>query len=359
MNNMFFFGQVGLGNEISSSILNRSLDFFQATGEAWDRNWDLIVNSTQPMWVAAISIGEFFFGLSLFFYLFIRISRVGFVASTKEIYDQAPLPLTVSFLFAGNGQLLSLLILGLRAIFQSFMVLILQIQVAGISINNVLQDIQNTAITNNRAREIFSDCLTQTGLQLEECVNDPAKLEQAQDLVSRSDGLLNGNVLEGILELVGHAATFVPDQYFNAISNIFGTIWLSVLQLILLVLQYCFIQAMEAVTLLTAISGPIFLGFSLFTVEAPIIILWIASLMGLYFGQLGYIALISLYALVVSQLNNAGVPIGTMISDLVFLTFISVFAPIIAVLISIGGGIKLYEQISNKVTTLVTLLVAT
>jgi len=191
---------------------------------------------------------------------------------------------------------------------------------------------------------------------LEECVNDPAKIEQARDILNRTEGLLNGNVLEGILGLVGDAITFIPDQFFSAITNVFGTIWVAILQVILLVLQYSFIQSIEASLLLTAISGPIFLGFTLFTVDAPIMIFWISSMMGLYFGQLGYISLISLYAVVVSQLDNAGVPIGTVLSDLIFLTYIALFAPTIAILISIGGGLKLYGQISNNVNFALTRL---
>ncbi|BAZ47129.1 hypothetical protein NIES4102_41750 (plasmid) [Chondrocystis sp. NIES-4102] len=361
MNNLLV-AQIATGNELSLNILERSLEFYQQTGESWDRMWDLVVNPTQPLWVAAIGIGKFIFGFSLFFYTYIVIAKMGTVSSTRELLDQMPLPLFVSFMFAGTGQLLATLVIGLKEIFQYFIVLTLQIQIAGISVNQALQDIQSTAIANNRARIIFSDCLSQTGLQLNDCINDPIKIQQAQDLLNGSGRILGGNVLEAILSAVtadGNTVTDAATSFAaSALSTVFGSIWLSIVQVILLTIQHVFINSIEATSLLTAIAAPVFLGFSLFTTNAPIFYLWISSFIGLYFVQLSYVFLIGFYSVVVSQLDQAGVEVGTIILDLAFLFFVSIFSPIIAIYISLGGGVKLYDQIASNVEKAITLIVS-
>ena len=363
MSNLTLLAQVATGNELSLNILERSLNFYQETGASWDRIWDLVVNPTQPLWVAAIAIGKFIFGFSLGFYTYIVIARMGTVTSTRQVLDQIPLPLFVAFMFAGTGQLLAALVMGLRAIFQYFIVLALQIQIAGISVNQALQDIQSTAIANNRARIIFSDCLSQTGLQLNDCVNDPVKIQQAQDLLNQSGNIFNGNVLQTILNAVTAAGTTVIDGatafIASSLSTVFGSIWLSIIQVILLVIQHVFINIIEATALLTAASAPIFLGFSLFTANAPIFSLWAINFIGLYFVQLSYVFLIGFYGVVVSQLDQAGVQVGTVILDIAFLFYVSVFSPIVAIGISIGGGIKLYEQVASNVEKIISFVIST
>jgi hypothetical protein len=363
MSSVNLLAQVATGNELSLNILENSLNFYQVTGESWDRMWDLIVNPTQPLWLAAIDIAKFIFGFSLLFYAFFVYSRLDSFVSSRQIVDQMPLPLFLVFLLAGNGQLLSAVVLGLREIFQYFMVMALQIQIAGISVNEAIQRIQSNGIANNRVRTIFADCLSQTGLQLTECVNDPTKIQQAQDLLNGSGDLFGGNALEAILSAVTSGGQSVASGATAFVGSAIATVLASpiifFIQIILLVIQHVFINLIEAVALLTGISAPVFLAFSLFTTNAPIFALWLTSFIGLYFAQLGYVFLIGLYASVISVMDQAGVPVGTIVLDIAFLFYISVFSPLVAVGISLGGGIKLYEQIASNVEKLVTLIITT
>lgn len=363
MSNLNLLAQVATGNELSLNILESSLNFYQETGAAWDRVWDLVVNPTQPLWVAAIAIAKFIFGFSLLFYTYFVLSKLGKIASPEQIVEQMPLPLAVAFLFSGNGTLLSSLVLGIREIFQYFIVLALQIQIAGITVNQALQDIQSTAIANNRARVIFADCLSQTGLQLNECVNDPVKIQQAQELLNGSGELFSGNALEAILNAVSAAASTVidgPTAFIgSAVSTILATPMIVFIQIILLVIQHAFINLVEATALLTGISAPIFLGFSLFTANAPIFALWLTSFMGLYFVQLSYVFLIGFYGVVISQLDQSGIAVGTIVLDIAFLFYVAIFSPVVAIGISLGGGIKLYEQITSNIEKAITLILAT
>lgn len=349
----YLFAQVATGNELSLETLQSSLELFKFTGQEWDRIWDLTVNPTQPLWVASVNIARLILGFSLLFYAYLILSHIDRLASPKMILDRMPLPLLVAFLFAGNGTLLSALVLGIRAIFQGFGVLILQIQIAGVSVNQALTRIQSTGIANNRARVIFADCLSQTGIELTDCLQDPVKIQQAEQLLANQpQELLSGNVLETILDIV----TAVPDAIINGatsfigstVATIFGTPAFALIGLILLGLQYAFINIVESTLVLSAISAPVFLAFSLFTLNAPLFYLWLTSFIGLYFTQLGYIALVGVYALLLSQLDRAGVPLGSIVTDFVFLLFLAIFAPVVASGIALGGGVKLYEQLSSN-----------
>ncbi len=358
----FSFAQVASGNALSLNILESSLNFYRETGAAWDRMWELIINPTQPLWVAAVGIAKLIFGFSLLIYCYLVYSRLDSIVSSRQIVDQMPLPLILVFLIAGNGGFLANLILGIRGIFQYFIVLTLQTQIAGLSVNDTIQRIQSTGIANNRVRVIFSDCLSQTGLQLTECVNDPVKIAQAQELLNGSGNLLGGNALEVILNaitsggqtVIAGATAFIG----SAISTVVATPFIAIIQIILLVIQHVFINLVEATALLTGISAPIFLSISLLSANAPILVLWITSFIGLYFVQLSYLFLIGLYAVVISQLDQAGVAVGTIVLDIAFLFYISIFSPVVAILISLGGGIKLYEQLMSNTMRLTTLVLS-
>ena len=97
MNNLSSLAQVSTGNGLALNILESSLEFYQKTGLAWDRMWDLVVNPTQPLWIAALAIAKFIFGFSLLFYTYITVAKIGIVTSTKQLLDQMPLPLTVRY----------------------------------------------------------------------------------------------------------------------------------------------------------------------------------------------------------------------------------------------------------------------
>lgn len=361
MSNLSLFAQVATGNELSLNILETSLNFYLETGAAWDRVWDLVVDSAQPLWVASVAIARFIFGFSLLFYSYFVLDKLGNITTSSPIIKQMPLPLTVALLLSGDGLLLSFLVRGIREIFQYFIVLALQIQIAGISVNGALQRIQSNAIANNRVRVIFADCLSQTGLQLNDCVNDPVKIQQAQELLNGSSGLFNGNALEAILGAVSAGGTTVIDGATSfvgsAISTVLATPMLVFIQIMMLVIQHAFINLVEATALLTGISAPIFLGFSLYTANAPIFALWLTSFIGLYFIQLSYVFLIGFYGVIVSQLDQSGVAVGTIVLDIAFLFYVAIFSPIVAVGISLGGGIKLFEQVASNIEKAVNIIV--
>ena len=288
-----------------------------------------------------------------FFFSFVLYRNLDNIPSARQIVDDLPLPLLLGFLLSGNGQLLAILVLGLRDLFLSLLVTALRIQIAGISVNEAIQKIQNTAIANNRARIIFVDCLDKTGTQLTECVSDPVKIAQAQEMLGSLGNIFDGNALEAILNAVSPASISAGATAFvaSAIATVIATPIIAIIQVVVLVIQWAFINLVEAALLLTAISAPIFLAFSLFTKSAPLFVLWLTNYLSLFFVQLGYVAIVGFIASVISLAEQAGQAIGSIITDLAFLFFVAIFAPGLAIAIATGGGILLYLQIQTNLNT--------
>ena len=342
--------QVATGNELARGVVEASLVLIESTGESWQRIWDLIINPTQPMWVASMSIAQFIVAISLLTFAVGTLRNLDALASARQVIDEMPLPIILGFFLAGNGTLLSNLVLGLREIFLFFLVTVLRIQIAGISVNEALQKIQNTAIVNNRARVIFADCLDKTGTQLNDCVTDPVKIQQAQDILNGIGSVFNGNAIEAFLSAISPSNISAGATSFiaSAVTTVIATPMIAIIQFVLLILQLAFINIVEAALVLTAISAPVFLGFSLFSRAAPLFIYWLITYSGLFFIQLGYVALVGFNASVVSLMELAGQPVGTIMTDVALLTFMAIFAPALAVAIASGGGVLLYLKIQDS-----------
>lgn len=349
---IYLFSQVGFGSERAASTVQNSLTLFNGTGDAWDRLWLLVVEPTQPVWLAAISIAQIIFGFSLFYYLYISIKNIPGDLSPRHFLAIMPLPLVVGLFLAGDGVLLAGLVRILRLIFQFFIEQALRFQIAGISISEAIRTLDNTAIANDQARAIFAECNKMGGTELMNCIQDPAKLDQTRTLLDLPPppGILGGSVPEGIVNAAGNAIGLIanPPTAFvaNAVSSVLTGGWLAIVQIILHAVQFVFINIVEAAALLTALSAPIFVSFSLFTIQAPLFALWLVNFIGLYFLQLAYISLVGFYALIACQLDQAGIPVGTTMLDLAFLFFIAIFSPSLSVAIALGGGRALYAQLS-------------
>ncbi len=345
MNNLsLFFAQIGTGNEMARGVVESSLSLFQQTGEAWQRIFDLIIDPAHPLWSASVDVAQLIMGISLFYFAFTVYLRLDSIPNPRALLDAIPLPLFLSLLITNNGQFLAGLVLTIRDIFLYFLVRTLQIQVAGIAVNDAIARIQNTAIANNRARIIFADCLDKTGTALTDCVNDPVKIDSARSLLGSFNGIFSGNALSAILDVLSTPTSFVA----SALQTVIASPIIAIIQIILLTLQWAFINIVEAALLLTAISAPIFLAFSLFSESAPLFILWLTNYLGLFFIQLGYVALVGFNAAIISAAELAGQPIGSIVTDLALLAFQAVFAPGLAVVLASGGGILLFLQMQGK-----------
>ena len=341
--------QNAIGNEYAQSILQRSADLTRNTAESWELLWEKSVDSTQPLWQALVNIGVFI-TLGGIVYLAIKEgNRLIDSPSWRRIVTLFQFPLGVLVLFAGHGFFLAGCVRYIRAVAYNLLLQVLDFTFAGISISEALQKIQNTSVANARAREIFADCIDQTGLALEECLRDPVKVQQATDLLQTLSGTdgnsapLNGNLLT-------QTGNFL-------VGNLTGAVVLPFLNLIYLLLaslQWAFINGIEVALLLSALFAPIALGFSMLPSTGSTIFAWFSGYIALFLAQLGYVIIVGFTANILALTEQAGQPIGSTITDVAFLIFLSIVAPILALGIAGGGGIALFNSISRSATTTAT-----
>ena len=331
--------QINYGNERAGQIINDSLRLHQNTSESWQRLWDISVNPGEPLWQALCQLGGFIAAVSLI-YLMVKESSDRSLDLTKVI-EMAKFPLGIGVLLIGNGYYLAGLILYMRSVSLFWLTRILNMTFAGVSIHEAIGKIQNTSVANARAREIFSECIDKTGTALAECVQDPIKLQQAEALLqnlSGSNAPLNGTILEQVVD--------------RAVSSLVGAInipFVNAMTFLLNILQWGFVNLIEASLLLTAIFCPVALGLSILPATGPTIFKWLSGYISLLLMPLGYVIIVGFTANVLVLTEKAGQPLGSSFIDVAFLLFISFFAPLIAVRISKGIGDGVYEGISRGV----------
>ncbi|MBW4532339.1 MAG: hypothetical protein KME09_00195 [Pleurocapsa minor HA4230-MV1] len=333
----YFFSQLNYGNEAARQVLTKSFRLTQNTARSWDRLWEISVDPGQPLWQALTELGGLIAALSLI-YLAVKESNNKSLG-LERVIDMLKFPLAIGILLSGNGFILANLIKVLRAFSQYWLSRILEMTFAGISISDAIQKVQNTLVANSRAREIFSECINKSGSELQACLQDPIKIEQAQQLsqsLSGSTSPLQDNILEQI-------ARGVVTQLDSTINIPFVNLF----QYILSTLQWCFVNAIEASLLLTALYAPVALGLSTLPIQGPNIIKWLSGYISLLLMSLGYVIVVGFTANVLALTEQAGQPLGSASVDTAFLVFISLIAPILAIAISKGIGDGLFEGISR------------
>jgi hypothetical protein len=132
-------------------------------------------------------------------------------------------------------------------------------------------------------------------------------------------------------------------------TSIFRNIAIPIIRFVLSSMQWGFVNILEAALLLTATFAPIAMGLSLLPFQGRPILAWLIGFISLLGVQLGYTIIVGLAAIVVVNSN------GELVTDVAFLFFLSVFAPLLAVIVSSGGGITLYRGITSNTKRLIDL----
>ena len=331
--------QINTGNNAAQGILERSLNISQETFESWNRLWDLTVSPDSVLWQALTDIGTFLAVMSI---LYLTIKEVNADSLTyRRLVTIVQLPLFVILFLAGNGKILADTVMAMRQIALYWLSQVLNLTIADISISEAIQKIQNTTVANGRAREIFSECLEQTGLQLQECVQDPVKTQQAQELLQNlgqgNSVPLQGNILERVVSGV-----------FEGYVNIAIQTPIKVIEFFMAVLQWAFMNGVEAALLLAALFAPVAVGFSMIPSAGPTIFKWFSGYVALFLMQLGYVIIVGFSAMVLALSENSSQNFGSLYTDIAFLTFLAIFAPIMAMAISKGMGDGIFAAINRS-----------
>lgn len=356
-----FFAQEG--SQAASEVIQQSLRLNQDTIASWQRIWNAAIDpNTVELWAGLVSFGGSLAALSIIYLSIKYAGELGNINSWSKILEMFLWPLTVFIFLAGNGQLLAQVVRIVRAIGYTQVSKILEIQLAGVTFRQAVEQVRLNNLSIHRIQQIYGECVNLVGAELNECWQ--SKQIEAQEMLSQVgvntdispaqtflDTLLNFTIVGGIRDV----GSFIEGGFVQVLQDKI----IPIIETILYAVQWAFVNTLDACLLGTALFAPIALGLSILPTAGRLIIAWGSAMISIFAIQMGYNILLGIIAVVlVSTTGN----FAEVVSDLGFLLIAAIFAPRIAYLLGKGGGVALYEGASRKaaqVTTAATSAVST
>jgi hypothetical protein len=345
------------GSEAAGSILNQSIQLQSGIQESWNDIWRSVTDpeTASSIWFVSVEAAQI---LALFILIYMLIQFGSEFNRTRylgKIIEAFIWPVAVIIFLGGNGRLLSTTVLVLRGTFENILASMQRIQVAGIEIGIAARQLQLNGLGATRIRQLYNECEGLSGQELTQCFE--SKAEEAQAIVSALGGVdaeVDTSPLQAFLDtvldftIVGSIET-VGNFFQGGFSAVIQDRLFPVIQVMLFALQWAFVNAVEAALILTAVLAPFALVLSLLPVSGKTIITWGTAFISLYGVKLGYILLVGVVS---SVLVNTDGNAAELASEYGFLTFISIFSPIIATSLAGWGGLSLFQSISRRAASI-------
>ena len=282
--------------------------------------------------------------------------------SWSELVSVFIWPLVIVMFLGSNGHALARTTLFIRNLGYAQVQSILDLQLGEMTFRNAVSQVGISTAARQSLETLYSECQGMVGAELVTCWDEKADraraiIEQAEaqartpldGLQTLGDLLINRPLIGSIGQVITNPQDGIRNfgNNFDLAGSFFKNALIPIIRLILSSLQWAFVNMLEAALLLTALFGPIALGLSLLPLQGRPIWAWLTGFISLFGVQLGYNIIVGLVAVVVVR---AG---GELATDIAFLAFLSIFSPALALLIAGGGGIALYNGISNNVKSVI------
>ncbi|MBD2666215.1 hypothetical protein [Richelia sinica] len=340
------------GETQALEIVSSALELSRATVESWNLVWQVTLDSGKSsLWYGLVDLGITLGAASILFVALTTGKEIIEKQSWSELVSIFVWPIVIMIFLGSNGNFLAKTIIFIRGFAYNQVQNILEIQVSELTFKSAIANVTISSIAKQQLENLYSECQGQVGAELIECWD--SKREQAQAIVTEAE-----KKAESPLQPLRDFAQFIwsrtlPGQIGTAIEfvndpgSVFRDTAIPIIRFILYALQWGFVNILEAALLLTALFAPIAMGLSLLPLQGRPIWAWLTGFISLFGVQLGYNILVGLTAVVLVKSGAA------LASDFAFMFFLSIFAPILAVLIAGGGGMAIYNGISANVKGLI------
>lgn len=337
--------EFNLEDTLGLNLLNQAIDVTRNTAASWNRLWTEFINPNGEIWAGLCR-----FAMTLAAASIILVSlkmlwehhKGGF--SWSDLAASFIWPLVIVFFLGNNGSLLSSTVVIVRSIASQQVTAILEFQVTDLTFRQALTNVTLSINAKQQILAIYTECQGKSAEERTTCLQE--KLPTVERIVEEAERL-NGGTIAELQQLLND----LRNTILNPLSTITAAT-ASVPVAFLMALQWAFVNILEAALIMTAAFAPIAMGLSFLPIGTKPIWAWASGFLSLFGIQLGYNIVIGLVATVIVAANAQS------ITDLAFVAFISIFAPMLAVAIAGGGGIALYSSISQGVTTTVTTAVS-
>ncbi len=334
------------GGEQSLDLLNDATTIAQNTVESWNELWSVTFLATDAtFWSALVNLGRILAGFSILYLTFTEGKEILEKLSWSRLVTILIWPIIIMFFLSNNGKILAQTVLLVRNIGHAQVQNVLKFEVAGMAFEDAIIDITISNVAREQIEALYNECKGLSDDAFSSCWEE--KQESIEGIVESAEEK-NGGILEAVRGIwnTTQNITAVSRGDFSKIGGIFRSMHVPIIRFILKSVQWAFVNILEAALLLTAVFAPIAMGLSLLPLQGRPIFTWLIGMISLFGVQLGYNIIVGLAAIVIVKSN------AELASDISFLFFISIFAPVLAVLISSGGGIALYNGISSRVQQL-------
>ena len=343
------------GEGDAMGIIGGSINLAKQTAEAWNTSWVTILQTQDSgLWFGLVKLGITLGGISILYLSMTSGKEIIERQAWSELASIFVWPLVIMFFLGSNGNVLAKSIFLTRTFAYQRVQGVLEAQLGEVTFKNAIRQVNLTGIGREQLENLYKECQTKTGAELLSCWESKQVEGEKiiQDIEARNGGPLKGlkafadNIIKATpLGAVGTAVNLAVDP-----GTVFRDTAITIVRFILYSLQWAFVNMLEAALLITALFAPIALGLSLLPLQGRPIWAWFSGFISLFGLQLGYNIIVGLSAAI---LVKSG---AELVSDVAFLFFIAVFAPVLASLIAGGGGIALYNGIANNVKAIVDIM---
>jgi hypothetical protein len=351
------------GEADAMGIVTQALALSRNTAQEWNIIWSITLDPLDGgLWTGLVQLGLVLAAASVLFLALTSGKEILEKQSWSELVSVFIWPLVIVMFLGSNGHALARTTLFIRNLGYAQVQSILDLQLGEMTFRNAVSQVGISTAARQSLETLYSECQGMVGAELVTCWDEKAEraraiIEQAEaqartpldGLQTLGDVLINRPLIGAIGQVITNPQDGIRNfgNNFDLAGSFFKNALIPIIRLILSSLQWAFVNMLEAALLLTALFGPIALGLSLLPLQGRPIWAWLTGFISLFGVQLGYNIIVGLVAVVVVR---AG---GELATDIAFLAFLSIFSPALALLIAGGGGIALYNGISNNVKSVI------
>lgn len=363
----------------AARILNRAVNVNQDAIDAWNQEWAIIFDSQLFAIVVYMATFAGVVAIAIWMAEEAKEFNSGEALFRKSFYSNLFWAIFIMAMLVPGGNRLSSLVQGLHTFGQEFNQQALEFQLNDIALEDAIRatvsrgtlkaDIeaqvnQCTGLVGERQFACFSNAHEQVkqmivAYQSDYLVAVPQRLQDIADglgsmLVPITNiGVLYNGVQGGVEavrdEMAKEAATGDGNIFLGGVKGIIGGAMSgqvqAVSQMVLMFVQWAFVNALELAMLLTALVSPFALALSFIPGKGRPIIAWILAYLSMVMVQFYYNIIVGVMATVV--LNSNAYDING------FLIIMAVFGPVLAMRLAKGGGMAVFDAIVSGSVDLV------
>lgn len=249
--------------------------------------------------------------------------------------------LVVAALLANNGRLLVEFSTQLRDYIFLVNQQVLEYTLAGSSLQENFQQLQQAVGNSVIAANYFQHCEFLVGEAQKQCLEEvAAQLEVAlQQQQAAGNNSLPLDWLLGVVQDLLAAANQGPNQLGRELGNLFLPVWESAVFSVLNGFMVAYQHILELSLLLTALMGPLAVGGSLLPGGPKALSAWLTGFFAVGFAKLAFNITAGLAATAASA--------NTMPDQLPLYAIFGLLAPLISSGLALGGGLAVWNSLSG------------